>query len=103
LKPKWRISYQKKYLDNNIFENLDEDEKLECAAFSSENYFRNAAQQMFKATLKLEIEEFLQRLKYAKTSPVEFCGSRFGYHQLWMILTAENGLKVCVPRVSDNA
>lgn len=90
------------YNENNIFDNLDEDEKVEYSAFSLESYIRSAAQRMIQAALEMEVEEFLQRAKYDKISQSEFRGYRNGHHQSRTVSTAVGGLKVRVPRVSDN-
>jgi transposase-like protein len=92
----------REYLENNIFDNLDEDEKPEFSAFSLESYIRSAAQRMIQAALELEVSEFLQRAKYDKTSQSEFRGYRNGHHRERVVSTAVGGLTVKVPRVSDN-
>jgi len=93
----------KEYLENNIFDNLESDEKPEFSAFSLESYIRSAAQRMIQAALELEVEEFLQRAKYDKTSQSEFRGYRNGHHKSRTVSTAVGGLTVKVPRVSDNS
>jgi putative transposase len=93
----------KEYLENNIFDNLEEDEKVEYSAFSLESYIRSAAQRMIQAALEMEVEEFLHRAKYDKTTKADFRGYRNGHHQLRTVSTAVGGLKVRVPRVSDNS
>jgi transposase-like protein len=90
------------YNENQIFDNLDEDEKVEHSAFSLESYIRNAAQRMIQAALELEVSEFLQRAKYDKTEQAEFRGYRNGHHQSRTVSTAVGGLQVRVPRVSDS-
>lgn len=93
----------KEYLENNIFDNLEQDEREEFCAFSLESYIRSAAQRMIQAALEMEVEEFLQRAKYDKTSADEFRGYRNGHHRERVISTAVGGLTVKVPRVSDNS
>lgn len=92
----------KEYNENRIFDNLSEDEKPEFSAFSLESYIRSAAQRMIQAALEMEVEEFLQRAKYDKTSQSEFRGYRNGHHKSRTVSTAVGGLRVKVPRVSDN-
>jgi transposase-like protein len=92
----------REYLENNIFDNLDEDEKPEFSAFSLESYIRSAAQRMIQAALEMEVSEFLQRAKYDKSNPQEFRGYRNGHHRERVVSTAVGGLTVKVPRVSDN-
>ena len=93
----------KEYNDNLLFDNLDEDERVENSAFSLESYIRSAAQRMIQAALEMEVSEFLQRAKYDKTSVDEFRGYRNGHHKERTVSTAVGGLRVKVPRVSDNA
>lgn len=57
---------------------------------------------MIQAALEAEVEEFLQRAKYDKTSADEFRGYRNGHHLERTVSTTVGGLKVQVPRVSDN-
>jgi putative transposase len=92
----------KEYNEKTIFDNLDEGERAEFSAFSLESYIRSAAQRMIQAALEMEVEEFLQRAKYDKTSPDEFRGYRNGHHRQRVVSTAVGGLAVKVPRVSDN-
>ena len=92
----------KEYNENLIFDNTDEKENNELSAFSLESYIRSAAQRMIQAALEMEVEEFLQRAKYDKTSADEFRGYRNGHHRERIVSTAVGGLAVKVPRVSDN-
>ncbi|MGB4823856.1 MAG: IS256 family transposase [Leuconostoc mesenteroides] len=92
----------KEYNEKTIFENLESDEKPEFSAFSLESYIRSAAQRMIQAALEMEVEEFLQRARYDKTSPEEFRGYRNGHHRQRVVSTAVGGLTVKVPRVADN-
>lgn len=93
----------KEYTENLLFDNLDEDKKVEFPAFSLESYIRSAAQRMIQAALEMEVEEFLQRAKYDQTNRDEFRGYRNGYHHERTVSTAVGGLTVKVPRVSDSA
>lgn len=93
----------KEYNEKQIFDNLEPEENLEFSAFSLESYIRSAAQRMIQAALEMEVEEFLQRAKYDKTSAEEFRGYRNGHHRERVVSTAVGGLTVKVPRVSDNA
>lgn len=93
----------KEYNENLLFDNLVEDEKVENSAFSLESYIRSAAQRMIQAALEMEVEEFLQRAKYDKSSADKFRGYRNGHHRERVVATAVGGLSVKVPRVSDNS
>lgn len=90
------------YNGNQIFDNLEPDERPEFSAFSLESYIRSAAQRMIQAALEMEVEEFLQRAKYDKAEQNEFRGYRNGHHKSRTVSTAVGGLQVRVPRVSDN-
>lgn len=92
----------KEYNEKQIFDNLEPDENREFSAFSLESYIRSAAQRMIQAALELEVEEFLQRAKYDKSNIDEFRGYRNGHHRERVVSTAVGGLRVKVPRVSDN-
>lgn len=92
----------KDYTDNLLFDNLQEAETDELSAFSLEVCIRRAAQRMIQAALEAEVEEFLRRAKYDKTSGEEFRGYRNGHHLERTVSTTVGGLKVKVPRVSDN-
>lgn len=94
---------KREYNEKTIFDNFEEDEKREFSAFSLESYIRSAAQRMIQAALELEVDEFLQRAKGAKTAKDEFRGYRNGHHRQRTVSTAVGGLEVKVPRVSDNA
>ncbi|MGI8638726.1 MAG: transposase [Pyrinomonadaceae bacterium] len=61
------------------------------------------AQRMIQAALEAEVEEFLQRAKYDKTSSEDFRRYRNGHHRRRTVATAVGGLNVKVPRVSDNS
>lgn len=94
---------RKEYTDNLLFDNLEESETDELSSFSLEAMARTAAQQMIQAALETEVSEFLQRLRYEKATDEEFRGYRNGHHTGRTVSTAVGGLKVQVPRVSDNA
>ena len=93
----------KEYTDNLFFDNLDAPQSAELSAFSLEAAIRSAAQRMIQAALELEVEEFLERGRYDKTSGEEFRGYRNGHHRERVVSTTVGGLSVRVPRVSDNA
>lgn len=93
----------KDYTDNLLFDNFEETETDELSSFSLEAIARNAAQKMIQAALETEVTEFLQRLRYEKSDGEEIRGYRNGHHQGRTISTAVGGLKVQVPRVSDNS
>lgn len=93
---------QREYNSNLFFDNLADTSSDELSPFSLEAIARNAAQKMIQAMLETEVTEFLQRLKYEKTEPEEFRGYRNGHHLERTVATAVGGLKVKVPRVSDN-
>lgn len=93
---------RKEYTDNLLFDNLEEAESEQLSAFSLEACIRSAAQRMIQAALEAEVAEFLQRAKYEKTSGDEFRGYRNGHHTQRTVSTTVGGLKVRVPRVSDN-
>lgn len=93
---------RKEYTDNLFFDNLENAEAEQVSAFSMEVCIRSAAQRMIQAALEAEVEEFLQRAKYDKTSKSEFRGYRNGHHMERTVSTTVGGLKVRVPRVSDN-
>lgn len=92
----------KDYTDTLLFDNIEEAEPDELSAFSLEACIRSAAQRMIQAALEAEVEEFLQRGRYDKTAQDEFRGYRNGHHQERTVSTTVGGLKVKVPRVSDN-
>jgi len=93
---------QKEYTENLFFDKeIIEENKL--PQFNLEAMVRNAAQRMIQGVLDLEVDEFLQRLKYDKTEVDNFTGYRNGYHREREVATAVGGIKVRVPRVSDNA
>ncbi len=50
----------------------------------------------------MEVEEFLGRAKYDKTTKAGLRGYRNGHHKERTVSTALGGLEVRVPRVSDN-
>ena len=93
---------KKEYNNNSIFDNLNEIKSDELSSFSLESYIRSAAQRMIQAALEMEVEEFLQRAKYDKTTAADFRGYRNGHHKERTVSTAVGGLNVKVPRVSDN-
>jgi transposase-like protein len=92
----------KEYTENLFFDKEIIEEK-ELPQFNLEAMVRNAAQRMIQGALDLEVDEFLQRLKYDKTEVENFRGYRNGYHQEREVATTVGGLKVRVPRVSDNS
>lgn len=92
------------YNETQIFNNSDLVENAGGSGFSLEDYIRSAAQRMIQAALELEVEEFLQRARYDKSSATEeFRGYRNGHHKERVVSTAVGGLEVKVPRVCDNA
>ena len=93
----------KEYNENLLFDNLEQDEKVDFSPFSLESYIRGAAQRMIQAALELEVDEFLQRAKGEKTAKDEFRGYRNGHHHERTVSTAVGGLAVKVPRISDNS
>ncbi len=93
---------QKEYTENLFFDK-EIIEENELPQFNLEAMVRNAAQRMIQGVLDLEVDEFLQRLKYDKTEVDNFTGYRTGYHREREVATAVGGIKVRVPRVSDNA
>jgi len=93
---------QKEYTENLFFDK-EIIEENELPQFNLEAMVRNAAQRMIQGVLDLEVDEFLQRLKYDKTEVDNFTGYRNGYHREREVATAVGGIKVRVPRVSDNA
>lgn len=84
------------FFDNDIYEN-----EAKLPQFNLERLARNAAQQMIQQALEMEVEEFLERGKYEKTSSENFRGYRNGHHQERTISTSFGSLAVKVPRVSD--
>ena len=93
---------QKEYTENLFFDK-EIIEENELPQFNLEAMVRNAAQRMIQGVLDLEVDEFLQRLKYDKTEVDNFTGYRNGYHREREVATAVGGIKVRVPRVSDSA
>jgi transposase-like protein len=92
----------KEYTENLFFDK-EIIEENELPQFNLEAMVRNAAQKMIQGVLDSEVDEFLQRLKYDKTEVDNFTGYRNGYHKKREVATAVGGLKVRVPRVSDNS
>ena len=92
----------KEYTENLFFDK-EIIEENELPQFNLEAMVRNAAQKMIQGVLDSEVDEFLQRLKYDKTEVDNFTGYRTGYHKKREVATAVGGLKVRVPRVSDNS
>lgn len=90
------------YNNFSIFDNLSDTGADEISSFSLEFFVRSAAQRMIQAALEIEVQEFLQRAKYAKSETEEFRGYRNGHHKKRTVSTAVGGLEVRVPRVSDN-
>jgi transposase-like protein len=93
----------KKEYNKNLFFDNEISQENEHTPFSLEAMVRSAAQRMIQGALELEVEEFLQRGRYDKTTAENFRGYRNGYHQEREVATAVGGLVVKVPRVSDNA
>jgi len=93
----------KKEYTENLFFDKEIIEENEQPRFNLEAMVRNAAQRMIQGVLDLEVDEFLQRLKYDKTEADNFTGYRNGYHRERTVATAVGGLKVRVPRVSDSS
>ena len=94
---------RKVYNGEVIFDKTEVEENGDLSLFSLETYVRSAAQRMIQAALEAEVEEFLQRGRYDKTSAEGFHGYRNGHHRKRTVSTAVGGLEVRVPRVSDNA
>lgn len=92
----------KDYNDHLFFDNRQEPVSDQFSPFSLEACIRNAAQRMIQAALELEVEEFLQRGRYDQIGAEEFRGYRHGYHRERVVSTMVGGLKVQVPRISDN-
>ena len=88
---------------NLFFDNLTEAEGDQISPNSLESIARNGAQKMIQAMLEVEVTEFLQRLRYEKTVADEFRGYRNGYHEERTVSTAVGGIRMKVPRVSDNS
>ncbi len=84
------------FFDNDLYEN-----EANLPQFNLERLARNAAQQMIQQALEMEVAEFLERGKYAKTNPEEFRGYRNGHYPQRTIGTSFGSLEVKVPRVSD--
>lgn len=98
-------NYTKKredYNDNLFFDNDIYENEANLPQFNLEKLARNAAQQMIQAALELEVTEFLERGKYAKTVAEDFRGYRNGHHHQRTISTSFGSLEVKVPRVSDS-
>lgn len=98
-------NYTKKrenYNDNLFFENDIYENEAKLPQFNLERLARNAAQQMIQAALEMEVTEFLERGKYAKTEAEDCRGYRNGHHQKRPIATSFGSLVVKVPRVSDS-
>lgn len=67
-----------------------------------ESLVRRAAQAMLQEALEREVEEFLERTRYARApSEAEFRGYRNGYSKPRAVTVGSGSLKVKVPRVSD--
>jgi putative transposase len=88
--------------DNLFFDNDLYEDEANLPHFKLERLARNAAQRFIQEALELEVAEFLERAKYAKTNPADFRGYRNGHHQARTISTSFGSLEVKVPRVSDN-
>jgi transposase-like protein len=85
------------FFDNDLYE-----DEANLPQFNLERLARNAAQRMIQEALELEVTEFLERSKNAKTNPEDFRGYRNGHHKERTIATSFGSLLVKVPRVSDN-
>ncbi len=92
------IYNDKLFFDSDLYEN-----EANLPQFNLERLARNAAQRIIQEALEIEVAEFLERGKYAKTSAEDFRGYRNGHHQKRTISTSFGSLEVRVPRVSDNA
>jgi transposase-like protein len=88
--------------DNVFFDNDLYEDEANLPQFNLERLARNAAQRIIQEALELEVEEFLERGRPAKTNPADFRGYRNGHHQERTIATSFGSLSVKVPRVSDN-
>lgn len=84
------------FFDNEIYEN-----EANLPQFNLERLARSAAQQIIQQALEMEVTEFLERGKYAKTAAEDFRGYRNGHHRERTIATSFGSLEVKVPRVSD--
>lgn len=89
------------YNDNLFFDNDLYETEAHSPQFNLERLARNAAQQMIQQALEMEVAEFLERGKYAKTSAADFRGYRNGHHKQRTISTSFGSLEVKVPRVSE--
>ena len=72
-------NYTKKpenYNDNLFFDNDIYENEANLPRFNLEKLARNAAQQMIQEALELEVLEFLERGRHAKTNPEDFRGYR---------------------------
>lgn len=91
---------RKAYSKTSIF---DKEEVTQGEVFSLERLARSAAQRVIQEALELEVDEFLERLRYEKTPEGEEPkGYRNGHHRGRIVSTAVGGLHVRVPRVSDS-
>lgn len=93
---------KKEYNENVLFDNELIERAEGLSAFSLEAMVRSAAQRMIQAALEAEVSEFLQRLPFEKVAE-NFRGYRNGHHRERTVSTAVGGLRVKVPRVSDNS
>jgi transposase-like protein len=99
-------NYTKKteqYKDNLFFDNDIYENEANLPQFNLERLARNAAQRIIQEALELEVSEFLERGRHAKTNPEDFRGYRNGHHKERTISTSFGSLEVKVPRVSDAA
>lgn len=86
-----RQNYTKKtenYNDNLFFDNDIYENEANLPRFSLEKLARNAAQRIIQEALELEVSEFLERGKHAKTNPEDFRGYRNGHHKERTISTS---------------
>jgi len=99
-------NYTKKteqYKDNLFFDNDIYENEANLPQFNLERLARNAAQRIIQEALELEVSEFLERGRHAKTNPEDFRGYRNGHHKERTISTSFGSLEVKVPRVSNAA
>jgi histone H3/H4 len=89
------------YNDNLFFDNDLYESEANLPQFNLERLARHAAQQVIQHAVEMELSEFLEREKYAKTAAENFRGYRNGHHKQRTISTSFGSLEVRVPRVSD--
>jgi transposase-like protein len=89
----------KNYSDNFFFYNDIHENGANLPQFNLERLARNAAQRIIQEGFETEVSEFLERGKYAKTSPESFRDYCNGHHKTRTISTSIGSLEVKVPRV----